>query len=243
MNNKDELYENVLIRNTQNIDEIAVQIRGSNLQYIEYNKRSKFICELVFETCGDSWEYKPDRLRYNDSWEYIPFNCLTECMVLKIFDLRNDEEYQMNNYYCKNWNEICSNLLLELPPENLTQKIVNKFFDKVKFDMNLLNCKIFNQIPNIFKDEYVCNKLIENSSNWFPYVPENFKTESLCEKAVKKNGIIIHYVPDVFKTMKMCKSAIKQDGRAVKFVPPEIQTECIHHVIKYHSLDYVKNEK
>ena len=51
------------------------------------------------------------------------------------------------------------------------------------------------------------------------YIPNHFKTQEMCEKVVENEPYSLKFVPDHFKTEKLCDQAIKDDSSSLQFVP------------------------
>ena len=64
-------------------------------------------------------------------------------------------------------------------------------------------------VPDQYKIQEICDKVVEEDSWLLKYVPDNFKKQKMCNKAVKEGPWLQRYVPDNFKRQKM--KAVKKN--------------------------------
>ena len=65
-------------------------------------------------------------------------------------------------------------------------------------------------VPDQYKTQEICDKVVEEVSWLLKYVPDNFKKQKMCNKAVKEGPWLQRYVPDNFKKQKM--KAVKKNS-------------------------------
>ena len=50
------------------------------------------------------------------------------------------------------------------------------------------------------------------------YVPDHFKAQKMCEKVVEKKPYLLHYGPEHFKTSEMCEKVVETGLGLLKYV-------------------------
>ena len=61
-------------------------------------------------------------------------------------------------------------------------------------------------------------KLLINLFMFF-YIPDRYKTQEMCDRIISDDPFSIRYVPDQYKTQQMCDKAVDDCLAALKFVP------------------------
>ena len=63
----------------------------------------------------------------------------------------------------------------------------------------------FHHIPDRFKTQDVCKKVVEADPSNLGYVPNDFKVQKMCNKAVHMDPWLLNYVSDWFVTEHQVK--------------------------------------
>ena len=95
-----------------------------------------------------------------------------------------------------------------------------------------VNPETLEDVPDQFKNQEICEKVIDRKMYFFQYVIDRYKTEKLCEraadhyswaragvpgqyqirkrfgKAVRKHVLVFPYVLDLYKTQELCERVV-----------------------------------
>ena len=76
-----------------------------------------------------------------------------------------------------------------------------------------IKARFLKLIPDIFKTQKMCNKVVEVDPNMLKYVPTPLKTHEIIKRAVEKCLHPMGDVPDHFKTQEMCEKPLKMNQK------------------------------
>ena len=68
----------------------------------------------------------------------------------------------------------------------------------------------FHFIPDCFKTQRMCIKVVEEDPWWLKDVPDKFKTQEIYDKAVRGDPRYLELIPVHFKTQQMYIKALKK---------------------------------
>ena len=63
-------------------------------------------------------------------------------------------------------------------------------------------------VPDYFKTQYMCKKVVFMDQYSLEFVPDRFKTEEICKEAVHRKPYTLRYVPNHLKTQEMRDEAL-----------------------------------
>ena len=65
-------------------------------------------------------------------------------------------------------------------------------------------------VPDHFKTQEMCKKVVEEYPQMLFHIPNHFKTQEMCKKAVEVSTCSLEYAPDCFKTQGTCEKAVRR---------------------------------
>ena len=74
-------------------------------------------------------------------------------------------------------------------------------------------------VPDRFKAQGMCIKVVEVYPSQLWNVPDHLKTQGMCEIAVRGKPWLLEYVPDHVETQEMCDSVVIEDLWLLRYVP------------------------
>ena len=74
-------------------------------------------------------------------------------------------------------------------------------------------------VPDHFKTQEMCKKVVEENPWWVKEVLDHFKTQAMCERAVEEKPYTLEFVPDHLKTNEMCEKAVRRRPCLLEYVP------------------------
>ena len=85
--------------------------------------------------------------------------------------------------------------------------------------------KPFHFIPDCFKTQGMCIKVVQEDPWWLKDIPGKFKTQEIYDKAVRGDPHYLSVIPDHFKTQEMCKEAVQRKLYTLRYVPDHFKTQ------------------
>ena len=103
----------------------------------------------------------------------------------------------------------------------------------------------FDLIPDCFKTQGMCVKVVEKDPWWLKDVPGKFKTHEIYDKAVRSDPNRLRFSPVHIKIQEICNEAIKKEPWMLEDVPDHFkkQKKCEKAVEKKHVPDYFKRQE
>ena len=74
----------------------------------------------------------------------------------------------------------------------------------------LENSGTLKSVIDYYKNQEMCNKVVDNYPYALEFVPGCFKTQIMCDKAVDTHPTAIKYVPGCYKTQETCNNGSSQ---------------------------------
>lgn len=89
------------------------------------------------------------------------------------------------------------------------------------------NYRNLKRVPDMYKTEELCLRVLQNSFYALPFVPEKYITTALCNQLVAKDGFALRAIPEQFISEELCMLAASK-GTMLQFIPAQlISTELI----------------
>ena len=64
------------------------------------------------------------------------------------------------------------------------------------------------KVPDCYKNQEICNKVVDNYLFALKFFPECYKTQKMCDKAVDTHLSTIQFVPECYKTQEKCHETV-----------------------------------
>ena len=56
-------------------------------------------------------------------------------------------------------------------------------------------------------------------------IPDHFKTQEMCNKVVEEDPCSLEHIPDYFRTQDMCNKTLEEDPCSLEHVPDHLKTQ------------------
>lgn len=182
---------------------LAVNLHGSNLQYVPDCFMTRELCVYAVKNDGNAIKYVPTE--YLDS-KMCELAVRSGCNELNLFPsakLSVDSKLLLlKNYFLDNLES-------------------NYYDNSNKFSASVLTVALRYKLTTSSIDD-LCRLIVKESGRNLMFLEDYLETYELCMLAVENDPMNLKYVPTNLIDDKMAKMAVEKNKKSIKFVPSQL---------------------